>query len=83
MGDLLVGEFRITVSHEDNFRRAFVKVESNGPLPYIYWMCACEYFLHQTAERSVDYEAALKALSEGAKSYKTKVIRVDGGKQDD
>jgi len=39
--------------------------------PFEFWMCACEYMLHKTAQKSnAGYEKALELLCKGAMTYK-------------
>lgn len=79
----------ITESAEAQFRISVVKgrptesdvsvsVESSDA-EFIHWMCACEYFMSMTAEKSgKDFDEALWLLCEGAHKYDNKILRLHG-----
>lgn len=70
-------QFRISViSRQPTGSKTTVVVESNGA-EFISWMCACEYFMMMTAERSgLGFDDALCQLCEGAHKYVTKILRL-------
>ena len=71
-------EFRIVVrqnedgSGEVEIHDAYRRV-NNKDAPFGFWMMACEYLLHKTAQKSnAPYEEATKLLVKGAMTYKDK-----------
>lgn len=71
-------EFRITVEYDDEGKgsgKVFIQDafrDAEGvDAPFIFWMMACEYLLHKTAQKSnAPYEDAMSALVKGAMTYK-------------
>ena len=60
-------------SSDGTWKSARVEVIRQTPDDYGYWMCACEYFLHKTAQLSGEgYEKALELLVKGAMTWKDK-----------
>jgi len=63
-----IEEFVIRVEYIPN--KAKVTIDVNE-CPFSFWMCACEYLLHKTAQKSeAGYEKALELLCKGAMTYK-------------
>jgi len=76
-GTVAPAQFRITVTEQNDFEQATVRIESDGDYRYIYWMCACEYFLHKTAKASgLPYDEALESLCKGARTYTDKIVKL-------
>lgn len=47
---------------------------STNDCPFMFWMCACEYLMHKTAQNSnVEYEKVMELLVKGAMAYKDQV----------
>lgn len=66
-----VEKFEITVEYypdENTYTRAII---SANDCPFMFWMCACEYLTHKTAQKSnAGYEKAMEVLVKGAMTYK-------------
>jgi len=76
-GTVAAAQFRITVTEQNDFQQHTVRIDTDGDYGYIYWMCACEYLLHKTAQAAgVSYDEALKQLCEGAKTYTDKIVKL-------
>lgn len=69
-------EFRITVKMlEDDSVRVEISdaysQEHKVDAPFEFWMTACEYLLHKTAQKSsAGYEKAVELLNKGAMTYR-------------
>ena len=76
MANKQVEEFVITVEYypdENQYVRAIISVND---CPFIFWMCACEYLIHITAQKSnAGYEKALELLAKGAMTYKNQALK--------
>lgn len=63
--------FVIDVERDTKKNTSKVTIEHDEECPFEFWMCACEYLLHQTARRSAaGFERALELLCQGAMNYK-------------
>lgn len=71
-----VEKFEITVEyypHKNTYARAIISVND---CPFIFWMCACEYLMHKTAQKSnAGYEKAMELLVKGAMTYKDQALK--------
>lgn len=68
-----IGDFKILVfdSPEDDKAKVVIGISDDVDTTFTAWMCACEYFLHKTAQKSnAGYEKALELLCQGAMTYK-------------
>ena len=74
-------QFRISVLHgTPRESDTSVVVESDDP-EFLSWMCACEYFMSMTAEKSgLPFDEALCKLCEGAHEYENKILRLRGAR---
>ncbi len=70
-------QFRISVVEgQPTEDQAQIIVESSDA-EFIHWMCACEYFMNMTAEKSgLGFDEALCKLCEGAHKYDNKILRL-------
>ena len=69
--------FLIVVSKIGRWESAEVHIHPSHPdqdeLEFGYWMAACEYFLHKTAQKSpAGYEKAMELLIKGAMTWRDK-----------
>lgn len=71
-------QFRISViPGQPRESGAMIIVESNKA-EFVSWMCACEYFMTMTAQKSgLGFDEALSKLCEGAHTYVSKILRLD------
>lgn len=68
------GEFLIAVDElEDGKAKVTITPDKDDvDDDFYFWMCACEYLLHLTAQKSrAGYEKALELLCKGAMTYKS------------
>ena len=71
--DDIRGDFKILVFDKpgEDKARVVIGVNDDVKTEFAAWMCACEYFLHKTAQKSgAGYEKALELLCQGAMTYK-------------
>ena len=67
------GQFVITVDIPENKQNARVTISADSITEnnFRFWICACEYFLHKTAQKSnAGYERAMELLCQGAMTYR-------------
>jgi len=67
------GVLHITVFDVPNENKAkvVIAIDNEANEDFSVWMCACEYLLHKTAQKSkAGYEKALELLRKGAMTYK-------------
>ena len=70
--------FLIGIEHPGDWSTAQVEIVRQTPDDFGYWMTACEYFLHKTAQLSpAGYEKALELLCKGAMTWRDKETSKD------
>ena len=75
--DLAEAQFRISVLKGRPAENEVKIVVECTESQFIHWMCACEYFMSMTAEKSgLPFDEALCKLCEGAHRYDNKILRL-------
>ncbi len=67
----IIAKYRPDDKAEVHISEGFFQVHKVDA-PFEFWMMACEYFMHKTAQKSgAGYERAMELLMKGAMTYKT------------